>query len=65
MYELGLLEEFLTLPHQEVREIHVHFAHEVVTLADFTHLPTHCKFIALLPQWDFLNFLAKHAGRYP
>jgi len=33
--------------------------------ADFSHLPTHAKFIALMPQWDFLNFLGEHAARYP
>ena len=36
-----------------------------LTLADFSHLPTHCKFIALMPQWDFLNFLAEQGRRYP
>jgi 2-polyprenyl-6-methoxyphenol hydroxylase-like FAD-dependent oxidoreductase len=64
MHELGLLDEFLTLPHQEVREIRAHFAGELISIADFSHLPTRCKFIALLPQWDFLNFLADKARRY-
>ena len=36
-----------------------------VTLADFSHLPVHCRFLALIPQWDFLNFLAEHGKRYP
>ena len=36
-----------------------------VTIADFSRVPTHCKFIALMPQWDFLDFLAGHAKRYP
>ena len=35
-----------------------------IRIADFTHLPTHCKYVALMPQWDFLNFLAKHGKRY-
>lgn len=61
MYELGLLEEFLRLPHQEVREVQVHFGAEKATIADFSHLPTHCKFIAFTPQWDFLNFISEHA----
>ena len=65
MHELGLLEEFLRQPHQEVREIQAHFGGRVVTLADFTHLPTRCQFVAFMPQWDFLNFLTTHARRYP
>ena len=63
MHELGLLEEFLRQPHQEVRQIHVHFGAEKATIADFSHLPTHCKFIAFMPQWDFFNFISKHARR--
>jgi 2-polyprenyl-6-methoxyphenol hydroxylase-like FAD-dependent oxidoreductase len=63
MHELGLLEEFLRQPHQEVRQIQVHFGAEKATIADFSHLPTHCKFIAFMPQWDFLNFISIHARR--
>src|ERR1039457_5659898 len=55
MYELGILEEFLRRPHQEVAQLGVQIEDFVVTGADFSHLPTHCKFIALMPQWDFLN----------
>lgn len=65
MYELGLLDEFLQQPHQELREITAHFGPEIVHIADFTHLPTKCKFIALMPQWDFLNFLRTHAKKFP
>ena len=65
MHELGLLEEFLRIPHQELRQIQAHFGDEVVTVADFTHLPTHCQFIAFMPQWDFLNFIAEYAKRLP
>ena len=65
MHELGLLDDLLKLPHQELRQIRAHFGDRVVTLADFAHLPTHCKFIAFLPQWDFLNFLTERARRYP
>jgi len=65
MHELGLLEEFLAQPHQEVRQIEAHFGAKTVHIADFTHLPTRCKFVAFMPQWDFLNFLCKHAQRYP
>jgi len=65
MYELGLLEEFLKRPHQEVNELRGLIGDDLVVLADVKHLPTHCKFIALMPQWDFLDFLADHAKRYP
>jgi 2-polyprenyl-6-methoxyphenol hydroxylase-like FAD-dependent oxidoreductase len=65
MYELGILGEFLKRPHQEVRHLAGQIGSETVAIADFTHLPTHCKFLGLMPQWDFLNFIAEHAGRYP
>lgn len=65
MHELGLLDKFLRLPHQEIRELTAQIGDTAITLADFTHLPTHCQFIALMPQWDFLNFLADEAVRYP
>jgi 2-polyprenyl-6-methoxyphenol hydroxylase-like FAD-dependent oxidoreductase len=63
MHELGLLEEFLREPHQEVRQIQLHFGAEKTAIADFSHLPTHCKFIAFMPQWEFLNFISKHGLR--
>ena len=65
MSEIGLLDEFLKLPHQEVDELNAQVGQMRVTVADFRHLPTRCRFIALMPQWDFLNFLAEHAARYP
>jgi len=65
MYELGLLDEFLKLPHQELRELRAVVNGQVVPVADFTKLPTRCKFIAFMPQWDFLNFLSSHAKRFP
>ena len=65
MHELGLLEDFLRQPHQEVREIKAYFGDQVRHLADLSQLPTHCKFMALMPQWDFLNFLSSHAQRFP
>ena len=58
MHELGLLDAFLALPHQEVRELRGIVGDTEITLADFSHLPTRCHFIALMPQWDFLDFLA-------
>ena len=65
MRELGLLDAFLQRPHQEVGEVGGEVEGERVTIADFTHLPTACRFIALMPQWDFLDFLAAHARAYP
>ena len=64
MYELGLLDEFLKVPHQKIERLSAQIGDERVPMADFTHLPTHCKFVALMPQWDFLNFLAEHGKRY-
>ena len=64
MYELGLLDEFLKLPHQKIERLSAQVGDERVAMADFTHLPTRCKYIALMPQWDFLNFLAKCGKRY-
>ena len=64
MHELGILDAFLKRPHQEVRQLTGRVAGETVTLVDFTHLPTHCQFLVLMPQWDFLDFLAQEARRY-
>jgi 2-polyprenyl-6-methoxyphenol hydroxylase-like FAD-dependent oxidoreductase len=64
MYELGLLDEFLKHPHQEVRELRAVVNGQAVPIADFTKLPTHCKFLAFMPQWDFLNFLSMHAKAF-
>lgn len=65
MHELGLLEKFLSLPHQRVYELNAQVAQMQLTVADFRYLPTRCRFIALIPQWDFLNFLAEQAASYP
>jgi 2-polyprenyl-6-methoxyphenol hydroxylase-like FAD-dependent oxidoreductase len=64
MYELGLLQEFLKLPHSVVRQISMQIGEDRVVIGHFEHLPVHCKFIALMPQWDFLNFIADHGKRY-
>jgi 2-polyprenyl-6-methoxyphenol hydroxylase-like FAD-dependent oxidoreductase len=64
MHELGLLDEFLKLPHQQVHRLTGQVGRFPVVIADFSHLPTRCKFIAFMPQWDFLNFLAARAARY-
>ena len=65
MGELGLLEEFLKLPHEKAETISGMFGAHEYDFADFTHLPTRCKFVALMPQWDFLNFLADRGKIYP
>ena len=64
MYELGLLDEFLKLPHQKVAQFSAQIGDQHVRIVDLGHLPTRCKYIALMPQWDFLNFLAVHGKRY-
>jgi len=64
MYELGLLDDFLKLPHQKVETVTAEIGASRIQMADFRHLPTHCKFMALMPQWDFLNFLASRGKRY-
>jgi 2-polyprenyl-6-methoxyphenol hydroxylase-like FAD-dependent oxidoreductase len=65
MGELGLLDEFLERPHDKVRTLSGQIGAETVTIADFSHLPTRCKFVAFMPQWDFLDFLAERGRRYP
>jgi 2-polyprenyl-6-methoxyphenol hydroxylase-like FAD-dependent oxidoreductase len=65
LHELGLLEEFLQLPHQEVREFRGIINGHSVPIADFSRLPTPCKVIAFMPQWDFLDFLSRHARGLP
>jgi len=64
MYELGLLDDFLKLPHQKVETITGQVGAARLSFADFRHLPTRCKYVALMPQWDFLNFLATQGRRY-
>ena len=62
--ELGLLDEFLKLPHQEVSRFAAQYGGVPVRIADFSHLPVRAKFIAMMPQWDFLDFLAAHAKAF-
>lgn len=64
IHELGLLDEFLKLPHQEMPRLRGVFNGHVAPIADFFRLPTHCKFIAFMPQWDFLNFFAAKAKQF-
>ncbi|HEY2243016.1 MAG TPA: FAD-dependent oxidoreductase [Xanthobacteraceae bacterium] len=63
IHELGLLDEFLKLPHRSVDRLSLQVGNRRIRLIDLTHLPTQCKYIALMPQWDFLNFLAEHGRR--
>src|SRR3984893_11319624 len=65
MHEVGLLDEFLQVRHQEVAQLSGVINGHIVPIADFSRLPTRCKFIAFMPQWDFLNFLSEHAKRFP
>jgi 2-polyprenyl-6-methoxyphenol hydroxylase-like FAD-dependent oxidoreductase len=64
IHELGLLDEFLKLPHRTIDRLSMQIGKRRIRLIDLTRLPTQCKFIALMPQWDFLNFLADHGRRY-
>jgi 2-polyprenyl-6-methoxyphenol hydroxylase-like FAD-dependent oxidoreductase len=65
MHELGLLDAFLARPHSEVRALAAQVGDELIRLADFSHLPTRAKFIAFMPQWEFLDFLAEQAQHLP
>jgi 2-polyprenyl-6-methoxyphenol hydroxylase-like FAD-dependent oxidoreductase len=65
MHELGVLEAFLRCPHRQLTELSATIGDVAVRVADFRHLPTHCKFLAIMPQWDFLDFIAGEARRYP
>jgi 2-polyprenyl-6-methoxyphenol hydroxylase-like FAD-dependent oxidoreductase len=64
MHELGLLDEFLKIPHSALREMSLQIGDDQLVIGHFENLPVHCKFIAMMPQWDFLDFLADHARRY-
>ncbi len=63
--DLGLLTDFLKLPHSEVQSARAEIGDVMIPLADFSHLPTTAKFVAFMPQWDFLDFLAAQAKAYP
>src|SRR3569833_3136020 len=64
MHELGMLDEFLKLPHQRLKSGGALVGDSEFTISDFSRVPTHCIFVALMPQWDFLNFLAEQGARY-
>ena len=65
MDELGLLEDFLKRPHDEIQTLTARVADERITIADLSHLPVKCRFVAFMPQWEFLDFLAEKAKLYP
>jgi 2-polyprenyl-6-methoxyphenol hydroxylase-like FAD-dependent oxidoreductase len=61
MYELGILDEFRKQPHQEVEQLRAQIGDSMITAVDFTHVPSRCKFLGFMPQWDFLKFLVDNA----
>lgn len=63
--DLGWLDELLALPHQKAPDLHAQIGGRQVTIADFSHLPLAWRYIAFMPQWDFLNFLATKAQALP
>ncbi|RPD98057.1 FAD-dependent oxidoreductase [Candidatus Pantoea deserta] len=65
MHHLGLLDRLLSLPHQRAEKLQADMGGEQVTMADFSRLPVRCRFIAFMPQWDFLNFLASECATFP
>lgn len=65
MHELGLLEGLLKLPHTRAPRLHAEIHGKDITIANFSRLPTRCRFIAFMPQWDFLDYVAREAARFP
>jgi 2-polyprenyl-6-methoxyphenol hydroxylase-like FAD-dependent oxidoreductase len=65
LYELGLLDKFLAIPHSRLETLSAHIGGRSFLLPDFSHLPVHARFIAMMPQWDFLDFLSAEAKKYP
>ncbi len=65
IHELGLLEAFLARPHQKLAQVGGEIGGVPVVMADFSHLPVHCRYIVFMPQWDFLDFLAQHGRKLP
>lgn len=65
MAELGLLEDLLRIPHHDISELRLWSGDDQTTVADFRHLPTQCKFMTVMPQWDFLQFLSERARALP
>jgi 2-polyprenyl-6-methoxyphenol hydroxylase-like FAD-dependent oxidoreductase len=65
MRELDLLDDLLKLPHQRLTSVGGMFGGYRFQAANFRYVPTHCKFVAMMPQWDFLNFLSERARQFP
>jgi 2-polyprenyl-6-methoxyphenol hydroxylase-like FAD-dependent oxidoreductase len=65
MHELGFLEDFLKVPHQKLAQLQMNLFGGSLVVADFSHLPVQCQYLAFMPQWDFLSFLARQAKKYP
>ena len=65
LYELDLLEEFLKLRHQKITSVGITYGDSAFEAANFKHLHTHCRFAAIMPQWDFLNFLSAQGKKCP
>ncbi|MFP2902661.1 FAD-dependent monooxygenase, partial [Corallococcus sp. 4LFB] len=65
MHELGWLDELLALPHSEVRDLRFQLGTHDLQVGDFRHLPTHARYLAFMPQWDLLDFIARKAALYP
>ena len=65
LHELGLLKEFVKLPHDEIREVEADIGGFKVSMADFSHLKVQCPYLAFIPQWDFLNFISAEAKKHP
>ncbi len=64
-HQLGFLEDLLKLPHSRLDEAYVHMAGRKMKVVDFMHLPVSAPFIAMMPQWDLLDFMATKASGYP
>ena len=65
LHEIGALDDFLKLPHQKLSRFGAQFGDQKVQVADFSHLPVRAPYIALMPQWDFLDFVAAQGRRWP
>jgi 2-polyprenyl-6-methoxyphenol hydroxylase-like FAD-dependent oxidoreductase len=65
MQELGLLDDFLKLPHSEIRAFAIEIGDARLKVAEFERITAPCRFVALMPQWDFLNFIADKSRRFP
>ncbi len=65
MHELGLLDGLLTLPHTKAYRLHAEIGGKDITIADFSRIPARCRFIAFMPQWEFLDYIAREAAKYP